>query len=377
MRMKVRYLTHLEQVDGIGEVLDRQELRAKQEVEKTFPFRSNSYYLSRIDWSDPEDPLRRIVVPDPRELEGSGALDPSSEKSYTRVPGLQHKYPQTALLLVSDVCGGICRFCFRKRLFLTEEREVAEDIPACMEYIREHREITNVLLSGGDPLMLPTRGLEAVVRELREIPHVQIIRIGTKMPAYNPHRILDDPELLEMIRRYSTDERRIYVMAHFNHPKELSGDAMRALAALQSAGAVVVNQTPLIAGINSSPAVLSDLLHHLSFIGVSPYYIFQCRPVTGNRIFTLPVEKSYQIIQAAFARCSGLAKRARFIMSHASGKIEVVGRTAQQVFMKYHQAADAKNQDRFMVFHANPHATWFDDYQRHLTEFLPRMHWLF
>ncbi|MGB4279467.1 MAG: 4Fe-4S cluster-binding domain-containing protein, partial [Methanoculleus sp.] len=175
-----------------------------------FAFRSNDYYLSLIDWDDPADPIRRLVIPTIEELEPWGRLDPSSEQSYTRVPGLQHKYRQTALLLVSDLCGGFCRYCFRKRLFIEDAREVNRDVSAGIAYIREHPEITNVLLSGGDPLILETDKLREIVRQVREIDHVRIIRIGTKMPAYNPYRIIHDPALLEMIRDYSLDEKRIY-----------------------------------------------------------------------------------------------------------------------------------------------------------------------
>jgi lysine 2,3-aminomutase len=359
----LRYLTHLNQLKELDCFLSGKEKKVLEGVERIFPFRSNEYYLSLIDWSDPEDPIRKIVIPDPHELDLTGALDPSSEKTYTVMPGLQHKYPQTALMLLSDVCGGICRFCFRKRLFLKKEREVAPDIPACIEYIRNHDEITNVLLTGGDPLMLTTGHLETVIRALRDIDHVQIIRIGSKLPAYNPHRILDDPDLLEMFRRYSTPEKRIYIMAQFNHPRELTDSAIRALDTLRDAGVVVVNQTPLIAGVNDSPHVLASLFRQLSFVGVSPYYVFQCRPTIGNRLFTVPLETSYRIVHEAFSLCSGLAKRARFIMSHATGKIEIVGCTEDQVFMRYHQAARKEDQGRFMIFPSNPDACWLDDYE--------------
>ncbi len=360
--MNPRYINRLNQIEGWDRLLPPGEREQLENVEEVFPFRSNEYYVNLIDWEDPADPIRRIVVPDPRELDLSGSLDPSSEKSYTVLPGLQHKYPQTALLLLSDTCGGICRFCFRKRLFLTKEKEASPNIPECLEYIRTHTEITNVLLTGGDPLLLPTEYLEQVIRALREMNHIQIIRIGSKIPAYNPHRILQDPELLSLFRKYSTPEKRIYVMAQFNHPRELTETAIQALGELQQAGAIVVNQTPLIAGINNSPGVLAELFRSLSFIGVAPYYVFQCRPTVGNRLFTVPVETSYRIVQEAFRLCSGLAKRARFIMSHASGKIEVVGSTEDHVFMKYHQAARPEDLGRFMIFPSNPRALWFDDY---------------
>ena len=304
-------------------------------------------------------------------------MDPSHEKDFTRLPGLQHKYDQTGLLLMSDVCGGICRFCFRKRLFIGCEREAVYDVDDNIEYIRCHKEITNVLLTGGDPLTLETRHLDRVLHDLREIDHVNIIRIGSKMLAYNPFRIHNDQELLDCLSRYSTPEKRIYLMAHFNHMRELTPASIKAAAELQESGVVVVNQTPILNGVNNSAETLTALFRRLSFAGISPYYVFQCRPSIGNHIFQLPVETSYQIIQQAWRACSGLAKRARFVMSHATGKIELVGKTAGQVFMRYHQAAEKEKIGEFMVFDSNPDATWFDDYTQKPPVKISGMQWLF
>ena len=376
--MSQKFLTSIDELDSrIGLRSDERD-RLETVCEK-FPFRASEYYLSLIDWEDKNDPLHRIVIPDPRELKGGGSLDPSSEKDFTRLPGLQHKYAQTGLLLLSDVCGGICRFCFRKRLFINRERETVMDVSEGIEYIRSHPGITNVLLTGGDPLTLETRRLEAILRELREIDHVGIIRIGSKIPAYNPHRIIDDQDLRYVLQRYSTPEKRIYLMAHFNHPKELTVTSLKAVEELQSSGVVVVNQTPVLEEINSTPETLAQLFRRLSFAGISPYYVFQCRPSLGNRFFQVPVERSYQVIQKAWQACSGLAKRARFVMSHATGKIEIVGKTARHVFMRYHQAADPEDIGRFMVFRSNREAVWFDDYCHEVTDQLPgkNMRWLF
>jgi len=381
--MNPKYLHSIDELDNLVGL--RPKERADMEtVTQTFPFRANEYYLSLIDWKDDHDPLRRIVVPDPRELKGGGCMDPSCEKDYTKLPGLQHKYAQTGLLLLSDVCGGICRFCFRKRLFIGCKRETTHDVTAGIDYIRSHPEITNVLLTGGDPLTLETQRLEGILKELREIGHVNIIRIGSKMPAYNPHRILNDPSLANVLSRYSTPEKRIYLMAHYNHPKEMTDVSMQAAELLRNSGVIVVNQTPVLNEVNSDPAVFTELFRRLSFTGISPYYVFQCRPSLGNRFFQTPVERSFEIVQQAFRTCSGLAKRARFVMSHATGKIEVVGKTAGHVYMRYHQAADSADIGKMMVFKSNPLARWFDDYQHHAAhagEAFPvaprRMHWLF
>ena len=374
--MNPKYLTSVSELDNLVGLTPK-ERKEMETVTELFPFRANEYYLSLIDWKDGHDPIKKIVIPDIRELENGGSADPSCEKDYTRKPGLQHKYDQTGLLLLTDVCGGICRFCFRKRLFMSCRCETAKDVSESIGYIREHREITNVLLTGGDPLTLETRQIESILHELREIEHVNIIRIGSKMLAYNPYRILNDPGLLAVLSRYSTPEKRIYLMAHFNHPRELTGVSVRAAEALRTAGLIVVNQTPILNGINNDPATLTALFRRLSFAGISPYYVFQCRPATGNRFFQVPVEQSYDTLQKSWQACSGLAKRARFVMSHATGKIEMVGKTAKHVFMRYHQSADPADAGRFMVFKSNPAARWFDDYSHALSDFEPKKLWLF
>lgn len=342
--------------------LDEDGRRRLEEVERKFTFRSNEYYLSLIDWDDPEDPISRIVIPDPRELEEWGRLDPSGEKGYIVAPGMEHKYEQTALLLISDQCGGFCRYCFRKRLFMEQSRELVRDLSKDIEYISTHPEITNVLLSGGDPMFLSTRLLGEIIGKVREIGHVRIIRIGTKMPAYNPYRIINDPSLPEMIRRYSTEDKRIYIMTQFNHPRELTDIAVRGLDLLLRAGAILANQTPILRGINDDPDVLAELFRKLSFVGNPPYYLFQCRPTIGNRHFTVPVEEAYQIFEQAKSQCSGLAKRANYVMSHKCGKISVTGLDSEHIFFKMHQAADWDEIGKFLVYKRNPEALWLDDY---------------
>jgi lysine 2,3-aminomutase len=359
-----KYITRLDAVKEIPEI-DRESMK---EVEKHFAFRSNEYYLSLIDWSDPNDPIRRIVIPDRAELENWGTLDASLEEKYTKVPGLQHKYDQTALILASDMCGGFCRFCFRKRLFIESAREVAKDVTADLDYIAEHPEVTNVLLTGGDPLFLSTKRLSEIIRRIREIDHVRIIRIGSKLPAYNPYRIINDPSLPEMIRKYSTKRKRIYVMTQFNHPREVTDPAVEAIDILSSAGARLANQTPLLRGVNDDPDTLAELFRELSFVGLPPYYVFQCRPTLGNQHFSVPLEESYQIFEQAKTNCSGLAKRPKFVMSHFTGKIEIVGLDQDYVYMKYHQAADSDDIGKFMVFERNEKARWFDDYANPVRE---------
>jgi len=359
MSRKPKYVTRLEAVTGLSD----REVEELKPVADKFVFRSNDYYNGLIDWDDPEDPLRRLVIPDKSELSEWGELDASHEDLYSRVPGLQHKYSDTALLLVNDVCGAYCRYCFRKRLFMNDNDETVRDVSAGLEYIRNHPEIDNVLLTGGDPLIMSTSKLEPIIAQLREIPHVRIIRIGSKMPAFNPFRITQDESLHAMLRRYSTSEAgRIYVMAHFNHPKELTDEACLALDILNRNGARTINQTPLIRGINDDPKVMSELFRKLSFIGTPPYYVFHCRPTEGNESFSMPVERGYEIFLEAQRETSGLASRARYSMSHVTGKLEVAAMTDDHIVFRYHRSANPELRGRSILCRRNPEAQWFDDY---------------
>lgn len=356
----LKYINRIEQLKH----LSKQEKTKLRKVTAKFAFRCNDYYLSLINWDDPDDPIRTIIIPHTKELDRWGRLDPSDEKAYTIMPGLEHKYNSTALLLVSNVCDGICRFCFRKRVFIESQKEYLRDLPAALEYIRQHQEITNVLLTGGDPLVLTTSRLEDIIRQLRQIYHVRIIRIGTKVPVFNPYRVTEDPALLEMIEKYSTEQKKIYVMTHYVHPRELTDLSAQAIHLLQKAGAMIANQTPLIKGLNDDSQVLAELLAKLSFIGAVPYYIFQCRPALGNKAYTLPVEQGYDIVERAKSQVSGLAKRAHFVMSHSTGKIEIIGKTIDFIYFRYHRAAKDTDSGRLLVFRSNPEAYWLDDYDQ-------------
>ena len=360
VNIRPRYVNKLEQISTLTEA-EKQQLAP---VAEKFAFRTNEYYQSLIDWNDPEDPIRRIVMPDIQELDEFGEMDASDEHSYTALKGLEHKYGDTALLLVNNVCGAYCRFCFRKRLFVDGNDEVTNDITDAVEYIRLHPEINNVLLSGGDPLIMSTGKLGRIIQQLRDIEHVRIIRIGTKMTAFDPYRIINDPSLLEMIGEYSLPDRKIFVMAHFNHPRELTQPALRGLQLLQKAGAITVNQSPLIRGVNDKAEVIAELFGRLSFNGVLPYYLFICRPTAGNEGYMVPVERGLEIFQEARRRLAGLAKQARLCMSHRTGKVEVVGKMDGKIVFRYHRAPNPLDCGRVMVFDSDPTAAWLDDYMR-------------
>jgi len=360
VNIRPRYINKLDQVSALSEE-ERQQLKP---VAEKFAFRTNDYYQSLIDWNDPDDPIRRIVMPDLQELDEFGEMDASDELSYTVLKGLEHKYADTALLLVNNVCGAYCRFCFRKRLFTDTNDEVTNDITEAVAYIKQHPEINNVLLSGGDPLIMSTGKLRIILQQLREIDHVRIIRIGTKMTAFDPYRILNDPSLLETLSEYSLPDRKIFVMAHFNHPRELTEQALKGLQLLQKAGAITVNQSPLIRGVNDKPEIIAELFSTLSYNGVVPYYLFLCRPTLGNEPYMVPIERGLEIFEEARRRLAGLAKQARLCMSHRTGKIEVVGKMENKIVFRYHRAPNPLDCGRVMIFDSDPSAGWLDDYMK-------------
>ena len=366
MERKVKYITKLELLDKLSSK-EKEELK---EVTDKFAFRTNNYYNSLINWKDPDDPIRRIVIPTTEELEVWGKLDASNESKYMKVHGLEHKYPDTALLLVTDVCGIYCRFCFRKRLFMNDNDEVARDVSEGLEYIRNHPEINNVLLTGGDPLVLATFKLEKILKALADIPHVRIVRIGTKMLAVNPFRVIDDPELLDLFDWFNTHTgKKLYLMNHFNHPRELTKEAKEAIGLVQKTGTTLTNQTPILKGINDDVQTLKELLEELSFIGVPPYYVFQCRPTAGNKTYSTTIEETIDLVEEVRSRMSGLGARVRYVMSHETGKIEILGKTSELVFFRYHRAANPDNAGKFMVYRRNPSAHWFDDYTELVEEY--------
>jgi len=353
---KAKYITDIGKLTMLPE-REREQLKP---ITDKFVFRVNDYYLNLIDWNDPDDPIRKLVIPNTGELAEYGSWDASDEETNYVAPGCQHKYGTTALLIVSEVCGAYCRYCFRKRLFRNDVKEATADVTPGITYISQHPEINNVLLTGGDSLILSTAKLRQIIGRLREIEHVKIIRLGSKIPVFNPMRIYEDPELLDLIRTCSSAERRVYVMAHINHPREITEEAKRGFEALHDAGAIVVNQTPVLRGINDDAAVLGELLDKLSWAGVTPYYFFVNRPVAGNRDFVLPLQRVYRLVEEAKARTSGLGKRVRLSMSHSSGKIEILAIENGVAYLKYHQSREGRY-GTFMALECPPEAAWFDD----------------
>ena len=343
--------------------LSAEEREMAEAVGREFAFRANDYYLQLIDWADPADPIRQLVIPRAEELLDWGEIDASKESAVTVERGVQHKYSDTALLLCSPVCSAYCRYCFRKRLFMADNTEVNSDVSTGLRYIAGHPEISHVLLTGGDPLTLSTRRIKEILQALREIPHVKTVRIGSKVPAFDPERILGDPELLDTLSEHSTPDQRIYLMVHFDHPRELTDLAVHAIDALLRSGVICANQNPILAGVNDDSDTLAALFQKLSRIGCPPYYLFQGRPTQGNAAFAVPIVRGWQILQGALAQCSGLEARARFVMSHETGKIEILHVGGDTITLRYHRAMDPAQRGRVMVCKRDDAAGWFDDLQ--------------
>jgi len=353
---RVRYVRDVDKIANIPPE-ERAKLKA---VAERYVFRANDYYLGLIDWTDPNDPIKQLIIPRVEELSDWGKLDASNERAVTVSRGVQHKYPHTVLLLCNEVCGAYCRYCFRKRLFMDENDETTNDISAGLAYIAANPNITNVLLTGGDPLLMSTRRLVEVFEALRAVPHVRIIRIGSKMPAFDPWRVLNDPALQEAFRQYSTPRKRIYLMAHFDHPRELTDPAVDGIDCCIRNGVICVNQCPLIKGINDDPTVLSDLFRELSFIGCPPYYLFQGRPTAGNEPYEVPIVRGWGIFREAMRRGSGLSRRAKYVMSHETGKVEILAVDDRHIYLRYHRARDEAQRGRYMIFKRNDEAYWLD-----------------
>ena len=261
------------------------------------------YYLSLIDLNDKYDPIRRQAIPTAHELEAAPyeAADPLHEDTDSPVKGLTHRYPDRVLFLVTDQCSMYCRHCTRRRFAGQTDCAVPmAQIKACIEYIRQHEEVRDVLLSGGDALMLGDGLLEEIIAEIRAIDHVEIIRIGTRTPVVCPQRIT--PELCAMLKKYHP----IWVNTHFNHPNEITPEAAAACARLADAGIPLGNQSVLLAGVNDCVHVMKKLVNELVYIRVRPYYIYACDPSLGLSHFRTPVSKGIEIMEGLRGHTSGL-----------------------------------------------------------------------
>jgi lysine 2,3-aminomutase len=316
---------------------DQEQIRL---VTTKYPLSVTPYYFSLIDWANPDDPVRIQAVPSFKEigLAGMGMEDPLDEKGHSPVPGLVHRYPDRVLMVLTDICPMLCRHCTRKR----EWRHGgwvhnAEEIERMLDYIRKTPGVRDVVISGGDPLTLSTRRLEEVLAGLRQIKHVEMIRIGTRFPVVLPQRI--DDELCSMLSKYGP----IWVNTHFNHPREITPEAAQACDKLLRAGIPVNNQSVLLRGVNDTVETQLKLCHELLRIKVRPYYLFQCDEVQGTEHLRTPVETGIKIIEGMRGHTSGLAVPTFVIdLPQGGGKVPVqpnyvVLQTSEELLIRNYQ----------------------------------------
>lgn len=296
-------ITTLEELRQVVELSSDETLGVKLCLEN-LRMAITPYYATLMDSKDPGCPVRKQAIPTIFETYKSNfdLHDPLHEDADSPVPGITHRYPDRALLLVTDQCSMYCRHCTRRRLAGTNDRSMPiRQVEQAINYIRTNPSIRDVLISGGDPLCLPTHKLEHIIANLRAIPHVEIIRIGTRTPVVLPHRITD--KLVKMLSKYHP----LWINTHFNHPKELTPQSIEACTKLANAGIPLGNQSVLLKNVNDCPNIMKKLMHELVKARVRPYYMYQCDLSEGIEHFRTSVARGIEIVELLRGHTSGFA----------------------------------------------------------------------
>ena len=274
------------------------DLEKMRKIHEEFPIRINPYYLSLIE--EVGDPIWKQVVPDSRELIATGVEDPLHEEEDSDVVNVTHRYPDRVLFYVNYMCPIYCRFCTRKRKVGDPDSIPDDNTETGLQYLREHPEVRDVIISGGDPLMLTDRKIDYIVGGIRSIEHIEIIRIGSRVPVTLPQRIT--PELCAILKKHHP----FYINTHFNHPREITPETTKACGLLADAGIPLGNQAVLLKGVNDAPEIMVELMKKLLAIRVKPYYIYQADLVVGTDHFRTSIKKGLEIIAALRGHISGL-----------------------------------------------------------------------
>lgn len=282
--------------------LTESEAQQIDEIAQKYRFAISPYYLSLIDPNNPNCPIKLQSIPKLEELDEFGELDPMGEEFTTPVSSVTQRYPDRMIINVTNICGMFCRFCQRRRLIgETDKHTCKDDIKNAIEYIKQNPQIRDILITGGDSLMLSDNELEWILKSLREIPHVEIIRLGTRAPVTLPQRIT--PQLVDMIKKYHP----VYLNTHFNHPREISEESKKACELLANAGIPLGNQMVLLKNINNNKYVVRKLNQSLLKIRVRPYYIFHPKKVKGTKHFWVNFQEGLEIMESLRGRTSGMA----------------------------------------------------------------------
>ena len=332
-----------------------EERRALETLESQYKLAIPPYYFSLIDPTDPRDPIRLQSIPSPLEALGAADAetdDPLEEDKDSPVPGLTHRYPDRALLVTTHVCTMYCRFCTRKRATMKRGGwdAVSRDDRRMVEYVRDHPEIRDVIISGGDPLTLPLGKLAFFLESLSALPHLDVIRVGTRVPVTLPQR-LDDDDLVETLGASG----KVWIQTHFNHPRELTPETRRACDRLRMAGLPLNNHAVLLKGVNDTLAIQRDLCRGLLRQKVRPYYLFHCDPVTGAGHFRTSIGAGIEIIEGLRGHISGLGVPTYVVDApRGGGKIpvmpnyvlsagddSVVLRNYEGLIVRYHPTGEA------------------------------------
>lgn len=335
-------------------VLTPEEEDGVKETLHTLRMAITPYYVSLVEPNNPNCPIRKQAIPTSKEMHQSTAdlLDPLHEDEYSPVPGLTHRYPDRVLFLITDMCAMYCRHCTRRRFAGQKDDQCSIDIiDKAIDYVARTPQVRDVLLSGGDALMLSDERLEYIISRLRQIPHVEIIRIGSRTPVVCPQRITD--ALVNMLKKYHP----IWLNTHFNHPKEITTESIEACAKMANAGIPIGNQSVLLRGVNDCVNTMKQLVHDLVKMRVRPYYIYQCDLSIGLEHFRTPVSKGIEIIESLRGHTSGyviptfvvdalggggkIPIMPQYVISQAPGK--VVLRNFEGVITTYTEPTDYIN----------------------------------
>lgn len=359
-------ITSIDQLKNFIGLSDAEETSLRKIV-SMHPINIPRYYLGLVDRDNPLDPIRKLCVPQVEELIVAGSMgqttkDPYGDDKHNIGNGVLHKYSHTTLIIATEYCAMYCRHCFRKRMVGLPSEQIVTKFQRAVEYIAGNPQITNVVISGGDPLLLPTDTIRKILDGLKDIPHLKFVRIGSRAPVVYPIRLFDD-DLIDALSEFN-QKKTLFVPTHFNHPNEITPLATEAVQRLRRAGITINNQAVLLSGINDDVKTLVDLMDGLLEIGISPYYLYQCMPVERVRHhFQVPLKKGVKIVDAARQQMNGYAKRFKFIIGHDIGKLEICGQLNDNLILKQLHAQSGHEEEisRILMRQLTADGGWLDD----------------